>query len=360
MCRWVRLITSGRDLRSNSNSKYPLSRARWAALTNPSRFDLRAKLKKEASAGDDPPDEGTPVAGVASARRLLRRELERWREMQRVIMPSIDFGESDDCDGDDAGAGAITDVEDGDDDDGDDASSGCPEEEPLALPSDFSAHERHELGLDPLAVFERRIRVGHAYDLLDAVKQSINHQGAFLVDKRKHARGQKDNTRSQKQVSDAAARTRLLARLYNFNRDRLIALSDGEPSDVLRSINLKDDLKSKNWRAPRQQGDSREECAWIWTAVPPWTSSAEADAWQLEGELHSSERTRTNVLLRSGSRSVVPRSRGPDASAGRNQQASCRVQEGMPRFRGLSCSLGGSYRGPWPQSRREGLCEEES
>ncbi|EPS93581.1 hypothetical protein FOMPIDRAFT_8127, partial [Fomitopsis schrenkii] len=143
------------------------------------------------------------------------------------------------------------------------------EDEPLALPSEFSASERRDMGLEALAVFERRIRVGHAYDLLDAVKQSVNHQGAFLLDKRRHARGQKDNTRSQQQVSDAAARTRSLAKLYNYNRDRLLALSEGEPSDVLKRINLKDDLKSKNWRAPRQQGDSREERAWIWTVVPP-------------------------------------------------------------------------------------------
>ncbi|EPS97783.1 hypothetical protein FOMPIDRAFT_1127848 [Fomitopsis schrenkii] len=192
-------------------------------------------------------------------------------------MPGIDFPDSGDVDGHDGDFENLTDDED---DDG--ATAGSPEDEPLALPSDFSTSERRELGLDSLAVFERRIRVGHAYDLLDAVKQSINHQGAFLVDKRKHARGQKDNTRSQKQVSAAAARTRSLAQLYNYNRDRLIALSDGEPSDVLKSISLKDDLKSKNWRVPRQQGDSREECAWIWTVVPPWTSPAEADAWQLE------------------------------------------------------------------------------
>ncbi|KAH9936581.1 uncharacterized protein B0H18DRAFT_859881, partial [Fomitopsis serialis] len=145
--------------------------------------------------------------------------------------------------------------------------------EPLALPSDFSSSERSTLGLEALAVFKRRIRHGRAYDLLAAVKQSINHQGAFLEDKQKHARGQKDNTRSQKQVTNATARTRVLAGLYNYNRDRLIALSDGKAEDVLQAINLVTDLKSKNWRKPREQGDSREERAWIWTVVPPANSS---------------------------------------------------------------------------------------
>ncbi|KAH9924500.1 uncharacterized protein B0H18DRAFT_877822 [Fomitopsis serialis] len=170
-------------------------------------------------------------------------------------MPHINFPDVDGDDGDD----------DDHDDDDDDGGSGRPEDEPLALPSDFSAAERNTLGLEAQAVFERRVRHGRAYDLLAAVKESINHQGAFLEDKQKHARGQKDNTRSQKQVSNATARTRMLAGLYNYNRDRLIALSDGIAEDVLQAINMETDLKSKNWRKPRQQGDSREERAWIWT-----------------------------------------------------------------------------------------------
>ncbi|KAH9932518.1 uncharacterized protein B0H18DRAFT_860635, partial [Fomitopsis serialis] len=150
-------------------------------------------------------------------------------------------------------------------DDDDDEGSGTPEDEPLALPSDFSHSEREDLGLQVLALFERRIRVGHAYDLLDAIKQSLNHQGAFLLDKRKHARGQKDNMRSQTQVNAAVARTRAMAGLYNYNRDRLIALNWDE-SDVLFTINLDQDLKGKNWRSPRQLGDSRQEPSWIWTS----------------------------------------------------------------------------------------------
>ncbi|KAH9907106.1 uncharacterized protein B0H18DRAFT_849414, partial [Fomitopsis serialis] len=153
--------------------------------------------------------------------------------------------------------------------------------EPLAFPSDFSAHEREDLGLQALAIFERRIRVGHAYDLLDGIKQSLNHQGAFLLDKRKHARGQKDNMRSQTQVNTAVAHTRAIAGLYNYNRDRLIALC-ADQADILTAINLDNDLKSKNWRSPRQLGDSREEASWIWKVVPPWRTEGEAEAWQLE------------------------------------------------------------------------------
>ncbi|TFY54299.1 hypothetical protein EVJ58_g8946 [Rhodofomes roseus] len=226
------------------------------------QYEIRAKLKNLHRAGTDKSDD----SGVGAERRTLHRELERWRELQTSLMPHIDFPEIDVDDGDFA-----------DDEDG-----GLPEDEPLALPSDYSAAERADLDLDGLAVFERRIRIGHAYDLLNAVKMSLNHQGAFLSDKRKHARGQKDNTRAQKQVSDAAARTRVLAGLYNYNRDRLLALSDSRTDDILQAINQDQDLKSKNWHKPREQGDSHEEQAWLWTVVPPWTSKGEAEAWQME------------------------------------------------------------------------------
>ena len=210
---------------------------------------------------------GDSPSGAATERRTLRRELDKWREFQQALLPHVDFP---DLDGHDT-----------DDDEDEDASS--PEDEPLAFPSDFSSAERGELGLEALAVFERRIRLGHAYDLLDAVKMSLNHQGAFLFDKQKHARGQKDNTRSQKQVSNAAARTRVLAGLYNYNRDRLLTLSELDTTDVLQAIDTAKDLKSKNWRKAREQGDSREEQAWIWTVVPPQSSGTNAAEWQLEG-----------------------------------------------------------------------------
>lgn len=251
-------------------------------------------------------------------------------------MLGIDFPEVDGNEVDDS---ALPDL---DEDEGEEATAGSPEEEPLALPSDFSASERRDMGLEALAVFEHRIRLGHAYDLIEAVKQSINHQGAFLVDKRKHARGQKANTRSQRQVSGAAARTRSLANLYNYNRDRLLALSDGEPTDILKRININDDLKSKNWRAPRQQGDSREERAWIWTVVPPWTSPAEVDAWQLEGKPVLAFRAHSYPFA-SGPRAMVPSAGGHDASEGRDQQAPRGIQEDAPGLREHGSGMGYVY-----------------
>ena len=215
---------------------------------------------------------------------MLQRELKKWREMQTSLLARLDTSDHGSSSSDsESDSGLPSDDNDDDDDGVTDDDAAAPEDEPLALPSDFSQSERRSLGLEALAVFERRIRNGCAYDLLTAVKESINHQGAFLAEKQRHARGQKDNTRSQKMVSNAAARTRVLAGLYNYNRDRLLQLSDGVATDILSAINLETDLKSKNWRKPREQGDSREQPAWIWTAVPLWATSAEVDAWQLEG-----------------------------------------------------------------------------
>lgn len=242
------------------------------------RYELRAKLKRRSAKPDD--DDGDTA--VTSERRTLCRELAKLRELQTSLLSRLGTssreGLSSDSESDAGSSGDDDDIDDIDD-------TTAPEEEPLGIPSDFSLSERKTLGLEALAVFERRIRNGCAFDLLTAVKESLNHQGAFLAEKQRHARGQKDNTRSQKLVTNAAARTRVLAGLYNYNRDRLLHLSEGIATDILRPINIETDLKSKNWRKPREQGDSREEQAWIWTVVPPWTTSAEADAWQLEGSI---------------------------------------------------------------------------
>lgn len=188
--------------------------------------------------------------------------------MQAALLPHMEFSDVD--------ASAV--------DEQDDNDTGTPEEEPLALPSDFSSAEREELGLGALAVFEHRIHLGHAHDLLQAVKLSINHQGAFLADKKKHAHGQKDNMRMQTQVNAAAAHTRLLAGLFNLNRDRLLVLSEVTTIDGLPPIDIKKDLRSRNWQKPREQGDSRDEPSWIWAVTPPWSSAGDTVAWQSEGE----------------------------------------------------------------------------
>ncbi|EPS99174.1 hypothetical protein FOMPIDRAFT_61328 [Fomitopsis schrenkii] len=173
----------------------------------------------------------------------------------------------------DAGAGVV--------DDQDDDKAGTPEEEPLALPSDFTSVERKELGLSALAVFEHRIRLGHAHDLLSVIKLSLNHQGAFLADKKKHTHGQKDNTRAQTQVRIAAARTQLLAEVFNYNRDRLLMLSGSTSIDGLPAIDMEKYLKSQNWQKPQEQGDSRHEPSWIWTVTPPWSSASDTAAWHM-------------------------------------------------------------------------------
>ncbi|KAH9913610.1 uncharacterized protein B0H18DRAFT_1126101 [Fomitopsis serialis] len=170
-------------------------------------------------------------------------------------MPHIDFP---DVEADEAGK--------------DDEDCGSPEDEPLVVPSDFSTSERKDLGLEALAVFERRIRLGHAYDLLNAVKMSVNHQAGV-----------------RRRRTDASAGW--LVQLQPRPSARLVHTAT---SDILKPINMEQDLKSKNWRKPREQGDSREEQSWIWTAIPPWTSKTDADAWQLEVVPSSADLARIN------------------------------------------------------------------
>ncbi|GBE87373.1 hypothetical protein SCP_1100480 [Sparassis crispa] len=177
----------------------------------------------------------------------------------------------------------LPDAEDVEDDE-DDEMHRRPESEVLALPSDFSSSERQTFGLEILATFERRIRMGQAYDLLSAIKESLWHQGAFLSDKTKHVQGQKDNTRAQRMIQSVAKHTRSLARRYNHNRQRLIDLRMDDDDSPLRTIDLKKDLTIKNIRVAHSLGDSKEVRVWFWNVAPPGATAQDVAAWAVEVE----------------------------------------------------------------------------
>ncbi|GBE89483.1 hypothetical protein SCP_1601450 [Sparassis crispa] len=206
-------------------------------------------------------------ASLEAERRGLRRDIDKWRHQQVTFMPKVELPDAEDVE-----------------DDEDDEMHGRPESEALALPSNFSGSEHQTFGLEILATFERRIRMGQAYNLLSAIKESLQHQGAFLSNKTKHARGQKDNTRAQRMIQSAAEHTRSLMRRYNHNRQRLIDLGMDDGDSPLRTINLKKDLTIKNVRVARSLGDSKEVRAWFWNVAPPGATAQDVAAWAVEVE----------------------------------------------------------------------------
>ena len=178
----------------------------------------------------------------------------------------------------------------------DEAEEAHTEEQSLGLPSDFSVVQLRELELSPLAIIEVKLRVGRAYDLLAAVRQSVKHEGAFIIEKNTEARGVKDKTRAEAMVRQARMQSQRLAERYNENRGRLLRLLEELPqnrriqseraaSTHLGWIDVKKDLSSRVLTKPRQLGDSRFTGSWIFTVGAKTAQGVSEEAvWSTEGQ----------------------------------------------------------------------------
>ncbi|GBE80499.1 hypothetical protein SCP_0302140 [Sparassis crispa] len=158
---------------------------------------LQARLGRHNDGNDI---SATESASLESECRSLRHDLDKWHRQQVTFMPKVELPDAEEVK-----------------DDEDDEMHGQPESEALVLPSDFSSGKRKMFALEILTSFEKRIQIGLTHNLLSAIKESLGHQGAFLSDKTKHVRGQKDNMRAQKMIQNAAEHSRSLTQRYNHN-----------------------------------------------------------------------------------------------------------------------------------------------
>ncbi len=173
--------------------------------------------------------------------KTFREKLRKWGQSRRTHMPECDpdveggkFPEGwEDVMGDD---NSDEDGEDGEDSSG---SDGCGAG--LELPSDFSAEERGEYELEKLADCELQIRVGMAFDQLDAVRLAVQHRAAHLDHKMKAVKGAKAKAAAQEEIKKADQCARVLSARYNDNYDRIELLrrlpklvkGDNEPGDAM-------------------------------------------------------------------------------------------------------------------------------
>ncbi|OCH85160.1 hypothetical protein OBBRIDRAFT_692560, partial [Obba rivulosa] len=158
----------------------------------------------------------------------------------------------------------------------------------LALPGDFSAEQFEEYGLISLGVVKMRLHLGRGYNLLGAVRQAVQHRGAFIEEKVKNSRGTKDNTRAQTIIKQAKTQLDNLANKYNENWDRLASLlrvllrdklTAAERNDLkaLRRLDLQTDLRARDIQAARTLGDSRFVGSWIWSVHAGGSGREEAE-----------------------------------------------------------------------------------
>ncbi|KAH9858372.1 hypothetical protein C2E23DRAFT_719354 [Lenzites betulinus] len=142
----------------------------------------------------------------------------------------------------------------------------------LGMPSDYTHEERNDFDIIKLAQYELQMRIGLAFDQLDAVRMAVKHRAAHIEHKRKHARGGKANTAAQGEIKKADMRARVLATRYNDNYVRITSLrpsdyareDDTTPGARLRIITPDHDLAIANMSTPRSLHDSQRSGSWIW------------------------------------------------------------------------------------------------
>ncbi|KAI0360939.1 hypothetical protein OH77DRAFT_1393310 [Trametes cingulata] len=162
----------------------------------------------------------------------------------------------------------------------------------LGLPSDFSAEERADHALGLLAEYELKIRVGLAFDQLEAVRMAVQHRAAQIENKRKNVRTSKANAVAERHIRQAVLQAKALASRYNANYTRICALrpldyvarKDASAGGRLRLIDAEKDLTIANMGTARTLGDSKVTGSWIWSV------------FQTESAPRVSRHARTNMV----------------------------------------------------------------
>ena len=145
----------------------------------------------------------------------------------------------------------------------------------LHLPSDFTATERLELKLEPLAHEEKLLREGELVDALAEVRDTAQHLTCARTRKQKHARHQRQNTRTLSQVLEAENERNAAIEDYNAARVQLLRLVDEDPR--FPPLTIKDTFR-KSTELKRQVGDSRRGEGKIWSVGTSARARANATA----------------------------------------------------------------------------------
>jgi len=131
----------------------------------------------------------------------------------------------------------------------------------LHLPSDLTSTQRLELGLEAIAREEKFLREGEACDALMETRSASQLVSCGWSQKRKHARHQKQNTRSLTYIKGLQdARDEKIDK-YNHARSKLLCLVDSNPR--FPPLMVQDTLR-KPTDIRRQLGDSKLTDGLLW------------------------------------------------------------------------------------------------
>ncbi|EEB92637.1 hypothetical protein MPER_08823, partial [Moniliophthora perniciosa FA553] len=156
-----------------------------------------------------------------------------------------------------------------------------PETFSLPLPSMFNGLHRKALGLDEAANLERELREGTGSDLLEEVQCRILTYNHITTVKKTEATGQRHHTRSRGLQKTQMNGAKSAMRLYNHNRDALLALGMDPLNKQYQPLE-QNQLWGRNRSRQRRIGESEAE-PWYWNVSRvAGSSEKEQKDWLLE------------------------------------------------------------------------------
>lgn len=142
--------------------------------------------------------------------------------------------------------------------------SNKPEDDLLFLPSDLLPSQRNTPIMLILSNKEQRLREGQAFDALRSVQTAVKMVVALRDDKKKHARGQAQNTRANTKVRHAEVLRDIAMADYTAARMAMIALGHESTQINFPPLTLQDTYRRSTY-AKRALGDSRRIDGRMWT-----------------------------------------------------------------------------------------------
>lgn len=166
----------------------------------------------------------------------------------------------------------------------------------LYFPSSWTRAEREELGLNKAADIEQKLRIPHAHDILNEIRNSLGYKSVLVRGQRNDgASGVAGFTRGQMLISRASAQAALYAKIYNLSYRALCSLGTdfglGTPAGALQTLCDSDMSTLSEWleiqrdvpdpttgRRPMIGELGKKRLPWFWRTIGGVVDDTDNDA----------------------------------------------------------------------------------
>ncbi|KAF8966729.1 hypothetical protein BDZ97DRAFT_1756333 [Flammula alnicola] len=207
-------------------------------LIRSAQLDVKAKLMFYKVENSEP-----LKAEIEGARLKLRTRIDRWRSVQKRIMPQV---------GDHVARQSTA-----------GKTINKPEEERLFLPSDLSDEDRASIIPIIFSDIERKLLEGRAFDTLRDLRTIVKTL-TNLYDEKGQNYGQVRQTRASARIQEVVSLRDSNINEYNSTRDALIKLGGIEEDDPILRHLTKQDTYQKRTNIKRTVGDTYRHDGLLW------------------------------------------------------------------------------------------------